>query len=105
MKPKTIFKLFAVYAGIIAVTFLLLIAGLLGKAEAQVLCNTYKNIVKITESYSETRQFQGLLKLPTAILEIWVAAEGDRTFTVLIIYTNGTACVVAVGEKWRKTDE
>jgi hypothetical protein len=73
--------------------------GLLaGSAQAQQVCATRADLVKMLgEKYKEQPSGQGLVG-DRAMLEVYVSDNG--TFTIVSSYPNGVACIIAAGNSW-----
>ena len=68
-------------------------------AHAQSGCGDRNAMVEqLSRTYGEMRKGAGLAG-QTALFEVW-ASNATGTWTILKIYPNGVACVVAVGENW-----
>jgi hypothetical protein len=78
---------------------------MLGAADAQgspPCGNAEKMIAKLSELYGETQQTGGFVgKPPGHILVVFAnTAEEPRTWTVLEMAPDGTACIISAGEGW-----
>ena len=71
------------------------IAGPLG----EVICDDRDRLTEQLQRRHDVARQARALRGPDAILEVWVdRRSGD--WTMLQSYTNGTACIIAMGEAW-----
>ncbi len=84
-----------------AISLLVLLAALHGApVAAQVTCGEYDNWVRTLDSkYGESRRSSGISV--QTVFETW-ANEKTGTWTIISVYPNGRACVVASGESWQE---
>ncbi len=84
-----------------AISLLALLAALHGApVAAQMTCGQYDNWVETLNSkYGETRRSSGISV--QTVFETW-ANEKTGTWTIMSVYPNGRACVVASGENWQE---
>ena len=62
-------------------------------------CGFYDKVRRaLSEKYGEARVNSGIAG--SILIEIY-ASEKTRTWTVLTVNANGTACIVSAGEMWR----
>jgi hypothetical protein len=68
-----------------------------GGAHAQSVCGTKAPIMKrLNEVYHEAIVSRSILAGGAAKMEVY-ASPGGKTFSVLVVYGNGVACLVASG--------
>ncbi len=68
---------------------------------AEVLCAPTQAMTrKLTEQFGTTRHATGL-RSPDEVVEIWTDSGGD--WTMVITYSTGRSCIVAMGEYWQET--
>ncbi len=66
---------------------------------AQRVCGLHAAMAaKLDMSYGEVRHGWGISG-PQSIVEVW-ANDETGTWTILVVYTDGTACVRASGHVW-----
>lgn len=77
----------------------LLIPALAQAQMSNVSCDDSTRMVEtLTNSLGATRQGMGL-RDPETMLEIWVT-QRNGDWIVVQNYSNGTSCIVAMGEHW-----
>jgi len=65
----------------------------------QMVCGDYASMtIQLATPYGETRR--GLGVSGNTLFEVW-RSEDTGTWTILQVYPNGVACVIAVGENWK----
>jgi len=77
----------------------LVLAGSAGASPiAEVICATGDDMTRrLTQDFGETRHALGL-RGPGQVMEIWTGEGGD--WTMVVRYSSGRACIVAMGEHW-----
>ena len=76
----------------------------LSSAWADVVCAPRADLVeKLQSTYGETRHGMGM-RGPESILEIW-RSESTGSWSVVMTYADGRACIVAAGDQWTPLDE
>ena len=72
----------------------------LGNARiGDVICDSRAQMrTKLTDHWGAEQQGAGL-RDPETVLEVWVI-EKTRDWIIVQSYTNGTSCIVAMGENW-----
>lgn len=81
--------------------FLALPTGAFGQV-SDVSCDDSTRMVhRLTHVLGAERQGMGL-RDPETLLEVWVARKSGE-WMIVQNYTNGTSCIVAMGEHWEGT--
>tara|TARA_R100000750_G_scaffold61494_2_gene52715 strand:+ start:1176 stop:1472 length:297 start_codon:yes stop_codon:yes gene_type:complete len=92
-----------------AKTLLPLVIGL-GLAGGPAFCNPIADVIcaptdqmtrKLTQQFGTTRSASGL-RSPEEVVEIWTDSDGD--WTMVIAYSTGQSCIVAMGAYWQETE-
>ncbi len=66
---------------------------------AEVLCDRTPVLHdKLTHQFG-TRQTARGVRNPEEVMEVWTGPRGD--WTLVLTYSTGTSCIVAMGEKWQ----
>jgi len=91
-------------AGLALTAWYLLPSMIVTKAFAQPVCIPV-NVMKeqMEKTYHEFPVASGVTTKGNAVVQIYASADG-KTFTVVIIGTNGIACGVAAGTDWQQND-
>ena len=70
-------------------------------AGAQATCGDRTSMVeKLVNKYHEMQMGLGLRRGGSRLIEVWANCT-TGTWTIMKIYPDGTACVMAVGEGWQ----
>ena len=70
---------------------------------AEVLCAPSSELSqKLTRQMGEDRVLTGL-RGPEQVMELWRSDRGD--WTLVMTYTDGKSCIVAMGENWENIPE
>jgi len=81
---------------------LIVLGALYGSPVAahQMSCGIYASMtMQLNSRHGETRRNAGI-SLP-AVVETWANVE-TGTWTMMLVYKSGVACLLAVGENWRE---
>lgn len=66
---------------------------------AEVLCDaTPKMRDKLERQFGNTQRAMGI-RSPDQVMEVWTGPRGD--WTLVITYSTGNSCIVAMGEHWQ----
>ncbi len=66
---------------------------------AEVICGPSDQMrERLTQEFGETLEGRGL-RDPDSVMEIW-SSDDRGTWTLVIAYTDGRRCIVAMGESW-----
>ena len=85
-----------------ALTLLTLLIALYGPpVAAQMACGVHADwALKLQQQYGETRRSSGMVN-PTTLMELWASSEPPYTWTILQVYPNGRACLMAAGKNFQ----
>ncbi|MGV6847030.1 MAG: hypothetical protein ACWA5A_01495 [Marinibacterium sp.] len=69
---------------------------------AEVICDsTPKLRDKLEHQFGNNQQATGI-RSPDQVLEVWTSPRGS--WTLVVTYSTGRSCIVAMGENWQETD-
>lgn len=68
---------------------------------AQIVCAPSEQMqARLTGQYRSEKTASGL-RTPEEVMEVWTDAQGE--WAMVIRYSSGTSCIVAMGEYWQQT--
>ena len=70
---------------------------------AEVLCDTTSKMRdKLKTQFGNRQQAVGI-RSPEEVMEVWTGPRGD--WTLVMTYSDGRSCIVAMGEHWQQTSQ
>lgn len=95
---------FAILSATAAAGAIALIAALTTETKAQPVCIPWPAMKQsLEQTFHEALVGGGVTAKGAAVVQVYASADG-KTFTIVLIGTNGIACGVVAGTDWQQTD-